>query len=128
MNKQATRYCKEIEKKLWCSMHTRKKLLNQFYALLSSFLEDYPNAEYHDLVEAFGEPEMMARILMEKVSEREQTCFQNRKKLTRILGAVLVALFVAFSLYVFFDKEYSVITFSDSITAEPSTNITQEGE
>lgn len=128
MNKQSIRYYKAVEKHLRCGILTRKTLLSQFRSSLSSYLADYPNAEYVHLVEAFGQPEFMAQILMESVSESEQIKFQNRSKLIQNLRAALVLLFILFSLYAFFDKEYSAVTFYDSVTAETSANITQEGK
>lgn len=109
------RYRRSLKKQLRCGPLARKKLLDRFGGSLAPFLEENPAPGYEQLVSAFGPPEEMAAILMESVSAKEQARYQTGRKLIQILAVLVAVLFLAFVLYVFFVKEYSVIKMYDTV-------------
>lgn len=114
MNKDITHYRRVLKHHLACGTAVRKRLLSQFDNSLHSFLEDCPAPTYAQLETAFGPPEEMANILMENVPEKDQTIYKIRKNVCRILAVAVAALFIAFSIYVFYFKEITVITSYDT--------------
>lgn len=120
------RYRRSLKKQLRCGPLTRKKLLDRFGGSLAPFLEENPAPGYEQLVSAFGPPEEMAAVLMESVSAKEQARYQTGRKLIQILAVLVAVLFLAFVLYVFFVKEFSIIEVHDELI--PGNIVaTQEG-
>lgn len=113
MNKDSTRYRRALKKQLQCNVSLRRQLLTQFDNSLVSFEEEFPSPTFSQLESAFGPPAEMAAVMMEGVSDREAKKYGIRKKLIRIFAGIAAALFIAFSMYVFFEKEFSVVTFED---------------
>ena len=120
------RYRRSLKKQLRCGPLARKKLLDRFGGSLAPFLEENPAPGYEQLVSAFGPPEEMATILMESVSAKEQARYQTGRKLIQILAVLVAVLFLAFVLYVFFVKEFTIIEVHDELI--PGNIVaTQEG-
>lgn len=115
MNKDTARYLRALKKQLRCGASARRQILTRFDDSLVHFEEEFPSPTYAQLETAFGPPPEMAAVLMEGISDRETQKYAIRKKLIRIFAGIAAALFIAFSMYVFFEKEFSVITFEDSI-------------
>lgn len=115
MNKDTARYRRTLKKQLRCGASVRRQILTRFDDSLARFEEEYPSPTYAQLETAFGPPPEMAAVMMEGVSGREAKKYAIRKKLIRIFAGIAAALFIAFSMYVFFEKEFSVVTFEDSI-------------
>ena len=113
MNRNIVRYQQQLKKHMPCGFRTRNGLLTQFRGSLSTFLEDIPEPTYEQLTDAFGPPEEMAKILMESVSPKERKTYQSGKCAIKIISFVMAALFVWFSLYVFFKKQFSVVIVYD---------------
>lgn len=127
MNKDLRQYEQQLKKHLLCGHRIRRKLLDQFRDSLSGFLEDQPEPTYEHLLAAFGPPDEMAGILMEKVSTKEFKIHQSRKKIVNIFAISLAALFIWFSLYVFFEKEFAVVeSFDEAYPIEATSFV--EGE
>ncbi len=125
MNSAAIRYKMELVRALPCGFLWRKKLLGQFGDSLSGFCAEHPQPSYEQLTAAFGPPEEMAAVLMETVPDRELTKHAVRRKLHRIFGCIVLVLFIAFSVYVFYFKEVTVITSYD--TAAPASITSTQG-
>lgn len=115
MNKDTARYLRALKKQLRCGASARRQILTRFDDSLVHFEEEFPSPTYAQLETAFGPPPEMAAVMMEGVSDRETQKYAIRKKLIRIFAGIAAALFIAFSMYVFFEKEFSVVTFEDSI-------------
>lgn len=124
MNKETARYRRALKKQLHCIGAKRQELLNQFDCSLSCFLEECPSPAYAQLEDAFGPPAEMAGILMEGVSPGAQRRYHAGKTLLKILAGLAAAFFVVFALYVFFDKEYSVVEITGELIPDPT--ITQQ--
>lgn len=126
MNKNIAHYRRLLKKHLHCSIATRQKLLAQFDDSLSAFLEDYPAPAYDQLETAFGPPEAMAGILLEHVSDAEKINYQRRRTLVCVLSGILAAFFIAFTVYVYFLKEVTVVETYDELIPDNFTSA-QEG-
>lgn len=126
MNNEIIRYRRELKKQLHCSTSKRRQLLNQLDDSLSAFLEDYPSPSMEQLHSAFGPPEEMAHVLLDTVTKADLIQHTIKLKALRILAGIAVTLFVLFTLYVFYIKEVTIITFENEIT--PVTTTYQEGE
>lgn len=126
MNKEIIRYQRELKKHLQCGMHIRKKLLSQFRDSLSSFLEENPEPNYEQLITAFGPPEEMANILMEAVPTSEQLRYRRNNKLVKILYGFVAVLFIMFALYVFYMKEFTIVTVESDVHPVYSTATSEE--
>lgn len=116
MNNESARYRRALKKHLHCGGETRRQLLKQFDKSLDAFQEDQPTPTRAQLESAFGPPEAMAAVLMERVSEAEQARYLRNKKIIRILAGIVLALFVAFVIYVFCVKEFTIITVHDGVS------------
>lgn len=121
MNKDTARYRRALKKQLRCGASVRRQILTRFDDSLARFEEEFPSPTYAQLETAFGPPLEMAAVMMEGISDRETQKYAIRKKLIRIFAGIAAALFIAFSMYVFFEKEFSVITFEDSIHSREVT-------
>lgn len=124
MNKCITRYRRELKRNLQCCIIEQKRLLSLFDSSLSTFLEDYPTPTYAQLEEAFGPPNEMAGVLMERIPQSKQTNYHRIKRILFVSMSVIAALLICFTIYVFYDKEYSVVTFADNVA--PGNIITTE--
>lgn len=113
MNHNAQRYRSKLKKHLPCMRKTRSKLLGEFDCMLNGFLDENPDASFDDLCKAFSPPEEMARILMAEISEEEARQYRLRIKFNRILAGLCAAAFLAFTLYVFFYKDFSEMSLSE---------------
>lgn len=125
MNRQTKQYIKELKANLKCSHAYKNQLTSQFNYSLASFLEEVPDPTPQELNNAFGPPQEMAFILMNSIPEKEQINHAKRKKLIQFVFTTFAALFIAFSLYVFFEKEYAEIISYDEVF--PDETITSQG-
>ena len=123
MNKDISRYLRKIKKHLYCSPKTRSYLLDHFRESLSSFLDENPEPDYQQLIAAFGPPEEMAAVIMEGVSDAERRFYRKRKNMKIIFAGIAAALFIVFSIYVFFLKELKTITLTDELILETAVKV-----
>lgn len=115
MNNESARYRRALKKHLHCGGKTRRQLLKQFDKSLDAFQEDQSAPTRVQLESAFGPPEAMAAVLMEGVSEAEQARYLRNKKILRILAGIAAALFIAYSIYIFYFKEIAVYQSYDDV-------------
>ena len=108
MNTCSRQYIQQLKRSLRCCGATKKRLLQQFRDKLDGFLEETPSPNRQTLEEAFGPPEEMAKVLMETVSAGEKNRFRRQKLWLRGAVAVLVAAFLALTVYIYTMKEIPV--------------------
>lgn len=120
LNKNISRYRRVLKQSLRCGIADKSRLLSQFECSISGFQEDCPAPTYAQLEEAFGPPVEMAEVLMEDISPDEQKRYRSANVLIRVLIGLFAVLFVLFALYVFCDKEYSVIEISGELIPDPT--------
>lgn len=127
----AAQYRRALEKKLRCGSETKKRLLDGFDQTLAVYLEERGEPTMDDLTAAFGPPEEMADTLMEGVTEQEKEQYHKTTLCLRIITSVLLALFIAFTVWLYFFKEVG-LTYNDGAgiidrTSE-TTSIIEEGD
>ncbi len=105
MNHNAMRYKSKLKRKLQCNRATKARLLDEFSRSFDGFLEENPDASFADLSNAFGPPEEMAHILMEKLSVEDTRQYRRHIYIKRVVAAFCAAAFLLFVAYVFFEKQ-----------------------
>lgn len=114
MNKDTAHYRLALKRQLRCGASVRRQILTRFDDSLARFEEEFPSPTYAQLESAFGPPPEMAAVMMECVSDREKKKYGNRKKLIRIFAGIAAALFIAFTIYVYFLKDITYISYDDA--------------
>ena len=126
MNHNVRRYRSKLKKKLHCMRKTQCKLLGEFDCMLNGFIDENPDASFDDLCSAFGPPEEMARILMEKLSTEDNRQHRRYIRIKRIVAAFCAVAFLLFVAYVFVEKQ-KPLTFNDNDELV-DVSIVKEGE
>ena len=121
MTKGWNKYKREVKASLKCDRKLRRNLLSQLEDFKdSSGVED---GAYDQFAISFGPPQEMASSLMESVSVKEIRKFQNEKKMWRFLLCIFVAVLVAGTLYIWFEKNNPVVVYDQvSVTEEIKIN------
>ena len=116
MTKGWNKYKKEVKASLKCDRKLRRNLLSQLEDFKdSSGVED---GAYDQFAISFGPPQEMASSLMESVSVKEIRKFQNEKKMWRFLLCIFVAVLVAGTLYIWFEKNNPVVVYDQVSVSE----------
>ena len=127
MNNNTKRYESKLKRKLQCNRATKARLLDEFSHSLDGFLDENPDATFADLSNAFGPPEEMAHILMERLSVEEIRQYRRHICVKRVVAAFCAAAVLIFTLYVFFYKDLSNVTYNPETYIELPYEVT-EGE
>ena len=110
------KYKREVKASLKCDRKLRRNLLSQLEDFKdSSGMED---GAYDQFAISFGPPQEMASSLMESVSVKEIRKFQNEKKMWRFLLCIFVAVLVAGTLYIWFEKSNPVVVYDQVSVSE----------
>lgn len=116
MTKGWNKYKREVKASLKCDRKLRRNLLSQLEDFKdSSGVED---GAYDQFAISFGPPQEMASSLMESVSVKEIRKFQNEKKMWRFLLCIFVAVLVAGTLYIWFEKNNPVVVYDQVSVSE----------
>lgn len=116
MTKGWNKYKREVKASLKCDRKLRRNLLGQLEDFKdSSGVED---GAYDQFAISFGPPQEMASSLMESVSVKEIRKFQNEKKMWRFLLCIFVAVLVAGTLYIWFEKSNPVVVYDQVSVSE----------
>lgn len=95
-NFSAMRYLHTVRCCLPCSFSAKKKIMEQVRHHIDHYLIENPSANYHNLIERFGEPQIIASSY---VDEMESSDILNSMRIKRsivkiISGAAVLALVV----------------------------------
>lgn len=116
MTKGWNKYKREVKASLKCDRKLRRNLLSQLEDFKdSSGVED---GAYDQFAISFGPPQEMASSLMESASVKEIRKFQNEKKMWRFLLCIFVAVLVAGTLYIWFEKSNPVVVYDQVSVSE----------
>lgn len=107
-----------IKKNLCCCRKTKNNLMEGFDQTLSAFLEENESPSVKDLYAAFGSPEVMAGILMSKVTPQEQARYQKNMSILRVFTGLFAVLLVLLTIYIWFFKEFR-LTVTDRVNILP---------
>lgn len=97
-------YKNDLKKHLRCCGGTQTRLLKKFDQSLSAFLEESPPQNKEELCAAFGPPKDMAELLMAEITPEEVTRYRRSILIKRITVGILAALFLTFTVYIYFCK------------------------
>lgn len=106
------RYKRRLKRCLHCGSITKRRLMDRFEGMLNVYLSDsgwpasWPGKQ--DLENAFGTPEQMARILMDEIPHNVIAKYRRKKRILRVIGAVIVAALLAQVVYLSFFKEFTL--------------------
>lgn len=131
MAEYTTQYEKTLKKHLNCSTRTKQVLMNQFSTSLSHFLEENPDSGMPEILNAFGPPEQMAKILMHEVSTKELVQYKKKKQVLRFVSSIMIVAFVLLTIYVYFIKsiphnEYNEIIVDEVVSSDTEVNTEAE--
>ena len=98
MTDALTQYKAEIYKNLRCCGSTKVRLMQRFDHTLSPFLEEVDAPDKETIYAAFGPPESMAGLLMSELTMEEALRYRKQALAKRIIGGILAALFMAFTI------------------------------
>ncbi len=105
-------YKRRLKRHLHCDSITKRRLMDRFEGMLNVYLGDsgwpasWPGKQ--DLENAFGTPEQMARILMDEIPANVTAKYRKKKRILRVIGAVILAALLAQVVYLSFIKEYTI--------------------
>lgn len=123
MNQSITNYKMSLRKHLYCTGDVKKRLLEKADRTMQLYLEENPDPNESSLRDAFGVPEDFARILMNEVTEIEIRRYRRIRTVRRVMAAIVLAAFVASTIYIYFIKQSEIIVQEEII---PGTKITTD--
>ena len=106
--KSVKQYERKLKQNLNCFSKTKSALIGSFRRSLEDFLVENSEPTFDALVEAFGTPEEMAKILMADVSSKELASRKVLLYVKRAIAVVLVLLFLALTYHVYVQKSIPV--------------------
>lgn len=118
MTECITQYKRALKRNLRCSGSTRERLLAKFNSSLTTFLEETPAPRKDEIYAAFGPPKELADLLMAEVTPKEATRYRKKSNIIRFAAGILVAIFFAGAVYIYFMKEIPV-KYDDKIVIDP---------
>lgn len=89
------RYCRELRRALACVPELRDRTVVQMTDSLEEYLEDHPEADYQQLVQAFGTPEQAAENVLSELDAQQVQQALKRYRWRRTAAIILAGLFLA---------------------------------
>lgn len=120
-------YLRQVNQFLICDRKNRRRLLERCKDLVKVFQEENPDAEYADIVAAFGEPSTCAAELL---SGLNTSSVKDARKILFINRSIFVIIIIAFTLVssFFFYKYLKIREFDEDsiLIIEAPVRITEE--
>jgi len=121
-------YLRRVERVLDCPPARRRALMARVQRDIERFLAEQPDATAREAADYLGDPEELARGLLETLDPEELEWYRNRgarlrRRLVVLLIAVLVAALIGTWMYVFYlrDNRYTI-----TVMPGPSATAAQE--
>lgn len=111
-NKSARRYRRKVLNLLPCTRHQKQKIISQFDASLSDYIESNPDIDFVDLEDHFGSPEAIAASYVESAGTAEilqSLCI--RKRIVLVISLVLAVLLISWAATV----TWSMVKFNNAV-------------
>lgn len=111
-NKNARRYRRKVLSLLPCTRLQKQKIISQFDASLSGYIQSSPDANFIDLEEHFGSPEAIAASYVESAGTAEilqSLCI--RKRIVLVISLVLAVLLISWAAVV----TWSMVKFNNVV-------------
>lgn len=127
MTRSEKKYRSALKKHLPCSAGAKVRLLGDFSASMGAYLEEYPDATFRELCEAFGPPEEMAAVLQTRLTENERKVYRVKRNILRVIAGFAAALFLLVTVYIYFYMKKPIV-FEENIVVGPTYMIGQDGK
>lgn len=101
MTRSEKKYRSAIKRHLPCTAGAKARLLEDFDTSMGAYLEEYPNATFRELCEAFGPPEEMAAVLQTRLTENERKVYSVKRNILRVIAVFAAILFLSVTVYVY---------------------------
>lgn len=125
----ARNYLARVRRALTCAPVSRRRLLVQGAALVEDFCQENPEAEYGDLVSAFGPPRDFAGEMLSTLDEAEVLAARRRRTWLRRGAVAIVALVLVLATafwYTKWSKARDVINGDFFIVEQAPQKMTEE--
>lgn len=121
MNGQITQYRSAVRRNLHCGTNTKNRLLAKLDRLLDAYVEEHDEASAEALIAAFGTPEEMAKILATDATPEELERYRRQNVVKKSILCVLLAVFIAFTVWLYFFKEVGLTSVTNGGTSNEFT-------
>lgn len=97
LSKKLKRYYKLVKKQLRCSSEEKEQILSSLKNDIEEFLIHNPSADFQDLIDHFGEPEIFFKSYIDSLGQNEIYDKLKRSKIKKriiVLGIICLILIV----------------------------------
>ncbi len=118
-SKVAKRYLARVRRALVCGCPDRKALLARCEAMVETFCQENPEAEYDAYVAAFGEPADFAAELLSRLDKgRVEAALKQRRLIHGCIAALFAAIVVCSAVFWYVQYEKSTELDEDLVIVE----------
>ena len=119
-NRSAKKYLRRVRSVLPGSARMTKQIMEKIRSEVSSYFEEYPQADYKDLSSRFGDPETIAASYVESMGTAEiLKKLRIRKRIISAVAVVLILISIAWGAtvtwaihsYEIENGSYTIVTF-----------------
>lgn len=71
LSRKLKKYYKQVKKRLHCSSEEKEQILNVLKGDIDEFLIQNPNADFQDVINHFGEPEIFFKSYIDSLEQNE---------------------------------------------------------
>lgn len=89
------RYCRKLGRALACLPELRSRTVAQMSDSIYTYLEEHPDANYNQLVQAFGTPKQAAESLLNELDSEQVRKAINRYRWKHTLAVILIGIVIA---------------------------------
>ena len=106
MNIQTKRYLWQLRSQLSCPIWVRRRLLASFLPTMELYLQENPKPSRAELLDNFGPPAQMARVMLEHVYKSERQQYHKNRLILRCAMSAIAVMLVTCCIYVMFFMEW----------------------
>lgn len=111
-NKNALRYRRKVLSLLPCTKRQKQKIISQFDASLSDYIESNPGADFIDLEDHFGSPEAIAASYVESAGTADiLQALRIRKRIVLTVSLAFAVLLISWAAVV----TWSMVKFNNAV-------------
>lgn len=125
MNICVSQYKDRVKRNLSCCSSAKARLLAKLDTYLEFYLDEHSSPTVDDLINAFGPPEEMSKVLMNELSANEVQNYHKFVIIKRTMAAMLLGVLILFTAYIFFIKEYNNITIIEEAIINETLDVSE---
>ena len=111
-NKNALRYRRKVLSLLPCTKRKKQKIISQFDASLSDYIESNPDVDFIDLEDHFGSPEAIAASYVENAGTADiLQALRIRKRIVLTVSLAFAVLLISWAAVV----TWSMVKFNNAV-------------